>query len=105
EENPLQYLKESNVTLAPQRKLVRAAGLFRNAEYADDGVIISGTITNSATLARYKDIVFKVSFYSQTKTLIDENSYVRYEYYEPNSSKKFTLRVETPRAMENFDLE
>lgn len=100
--NPISYLDDKDVTLQPQRKKVRNAGLFRDAEYADDGALIEGYIINKATLAKFKDVVVKVTFYSQTKTLIDEKSYVFYEYYEPNSTKHFSLKIDLPKAYKTF---
>src|SRR3989344_642426 len=73
---PLLYLKDKKVTLQKKERLVRAGGLFRDPEYAPDGALIEGSFVNSATLAKFKDIVVKVSFFSQTKTLIKEESYV-----------------------------
>jgi hypothetical protein len=70
--SPLTYLEDKNTTLQPQEKKVRNGGLFRDPEYAPDGAIIEGDFINKATLAKFKDIVVKVSFYSKTKTLIDE---------------------------------
>lgn len=100
--NPTSYLDDKDVTLQPQRKKVRDAGLFRDAEYVDDGALIEGYIVNKATLAKFKDVVVKVTFYSQTETLIDEKSYVFYEYYEPNSTKHFSLKVDPPKAYKTF---
>jgi hypothetical protein len=100
--NPIDYLTEKDVTLQLQRKKVRNAGLFRDAEYVDDGALIEGFIINEATLAKYKDVVVKVTFYSQTKTLIEEKSYVFYEFYKPNSTKHFSLKVNPPKAYKSF---
>jgi len=101
--SPLIYLSNKNVTLKPLQKKVRNAGLFRDAEYSDDGALIQGNIINKATLAKYKDLRFTLSFYSRTETLIDEQSYVLYDYYEPNSTKPFKVRIESlPKAYVNF---
>jgi len=103
--NPLDYLDHKDVTLRPQRKKIRNAGLFRDAEYVDDGALIEGYIINKATLAKFKDVVIKISFYSQTETLIDEETYVFYEYYEPNSKKHFSLKVYPPVAYKKFGIQ
>jgi hypothetical protein len=103
---PLTYLEDKNVKLKPQEKKTRDAGLFRDAEYAPDGAIIEGEFINKATIAKFKDITVKVSFYSQTKTLIDEKNYVIYEFYEPNSKKPFKLKIdELPQAYKEFGFE
>ena len=103
--NPLNYLEHNNVTLQPQRKKVRNGGLFRDAKYADDGALIEGFIVNKSTLAKYKDIKVKVTYYSQTKTLINEEEYVFYEFYDPNTTKQFSIKVYPPKAYETFGFE
>ena len=103
--NPLNYLSDKDVTLKPKIKKVRDAGLFRDAEYANDGAIIKGYIINSSTLAKFKDVKVKVSYYSKTETLIGEKSYIIYEFYKPNSSKSFSIKVKPPKAFKTFGFE
>jgi hypothetical protein len=103
---PLDYLDDKGVTLQPKEKKIRNGGLLRDPEYAPDGGIIEGDIINKATLAKFKDLVVKVSYYSQTKTLIEEKSFTFYEYYEPHSAKHFTMKVDVlPEAYKNFTFE
>lgn len=106
EQNPLSYLDDNNVTLQQQNKKIKNGGLFRDPEYAPDGAIIEGDFINSATLAKFKDIIVKVSFFSQTKTLIEEKQYVLYEYYNPHSTKHFTMKIDVlPQAYHSFSFE
>ena len=100
-----EYLKDEGVYLSPQRKKIRNGGLFRNPEFADDGALIHGSIINSATLARYKDVEVIVGFYSQTETLIEQKTYVLYEYFEPNSNKQFSFKVYPPQEYANFSFQ
>lgn len=102
--NPLGYLSYNDVTLQPQKKLVKKETFFKSAVYEDDGALILGSITNNATLATYKDIVIKVSYYSQTETLIKTKSYVLYEYYKPNTLNYFSFKVYPPKAYVNFGI-
>ncbi len=104
--SPITYLSSDDVTLQKLRIKTREAGLFHDAEYEDDGVLIEGYFKNKATLATFKDIRVKISFYSQTETLIDEQSYIMYEYYEPNSRKSFSFKIkEVPEAYKSFTFE
>lgn len=96
--NPLQYLELIQTTI--QRNKIKEAGLFSSAKY--DGYLITGKVKNSATLAKFKDLKLMVEFYSQTKTVIESKSYVKYEYFEPNTTKEFTLKVDPPEAMKGF---
>lgn len=102
QQNPLNYLEDINIVLTPQYKLVKKETLFRSAEYASDGVVLQGQIKNSATLAKFKDLRFKVKFYSKTETIIDEESYVLYEFFEPNSVRNISVKAETPISYEGF---
>lgn len=100
---PLTYVSSNEVTLTPQRIKTRSAGLFRDAEYEDDGALIEGYFKNSATLAKFKDVEVKINFYSQTETLIDEETYIVYEYVDPNSKKYFSIKIpEIPQAYDSF---
>ena len=108
EENnsPLSYLSSDNVTLQKQRVQTRKAGLFRDAEYEDDGALIEGNFSNKATLAKFKDIEVKISYYSVTKSLIDSETFVIYKFSEPNSSERFSIKIdEIPSAYDSFSFE
>lgn len=94
----LEYFTENNV-------LVRAGGIFRDAEYATDGWNIMGSITNTALLANFKDIVLTVSYYSQTKSLIEKKDIIVYEYLKANSSIIFKSKVFPPEGTESIDIE
>lgn len=103
ENSPLEYLSCGQVRMTPQERQTRSAGLFHDAEYEPDGAIFRGTIINNATLGRYKDAKIKIEFYSQTNTLIEEQSYVIYEYLEPQSTTSFSFKTESyPQAYDSF---
>ena len=101
--NPNEYLIATS-KISPNMVKTRDEGLFREAEYSTDGYNIEGTIKNKATIARFKDVVLTVTFMSQTETVIEQKDYVFYEYYEPNSTKSFSLHVYPPNAMEKFNV-
>ncbi|MDF3026322.1 MAG: hypothetical protein K0S23_629 [Fluviicola sp.] len=103
ENSPEKYLSCGEVRMSPQQVQTRSAGLFHDAEYEPDGAIFRGTINSSATLGRFKDPKIKILFYSRTNTLIEEQSYVIYEYIEPRSTTSFSFKTESyPQAYENF---
>lgn len=101
--SPNEYLS-ATATMSPNRVKTREAGLFRDAEYGTDGYNIEGTIKNTATIARFKDVVLTVTFMSQTKTVIEEKDYVFYEFCEPNSTKAFSLHLYPPDATDRFNV-
>jgi allantoicase len=100
--NPLSYLSDSEVTMKDNTILVSKETFFKSAKYKDDGKIVEGYIVNSATLAKYKDVVVKIAYYSSTKTLIEEKKFVFYEFYEPNSTNYFSLKVYPPSAYDTY---
>jgi hypothetical protein len=101
--SPVEYLS-ATATMSPKRVQTRAAGLFRDAEYGTDGYNIEGIIKNSATIARFKDVVLTVTFMSHTETVIEQKDYVFYEFYEPNSTESFSLHLYPPDATNKFNV-
>lgn len=75
----------------PLRFLSIEAGWYENL--LSTKFVIKGSITNAATVAKYKDIVIRVFYYSKTDTVIKEADFVLYEFYPANSTKEFELRV------------
>ena len=96
--SPIEYIKLEGVTM--KRNLVREAGWFRSAEY--DGSVVEGSIKNTASIARFKDVVIVVEFYSKTETQIGKKEFVLYEYYEANSTESFRLKVDPPAEMGSY---
>lgn len=60
--------------------------------------IIKGHIKNSASIAKFKDIVLTVTFFSETDTQLDSKDYVVYKFLEPNSQVDFEIRTKSPKA-------
>lgn len=82
----------------------REAGWFHDAEYGKDGNVIKGLIKNNASVAKFKDVVLAVTYYSATETEIKSEEYIFYEYYEPNTTKSFSLYVHAPDTMKSFNV-
>lgn len=103
ENNPTQY-----VTVDAKMKdsivQTRKEGWFHGAEYGKDGSVIKGIIKNSASVAKFKDVVLTVSYYSATNTEIKSEDHIFYEFYDPTSSKPFSLYVHAPEEMKSFGL-
>ena len=103
--SPQLYLKLENVAVTPQRKKTRKAGLFRDAEYKDDGHLIEGIIKNKASVAKFKDVKIEFSYLSKTKTVINKSAYVIYNYYGPNSQKTFSFKIDDyPSAAASYSV-
>jgi len=67
--------------------------------------LAQGQIKNTASVAKFKDVVLTVYIYSKTKTIIDQKDYVIYEYLEPNGILPFKLKVNPPDAMSSYHIE
>ena len=51
-------------------------------------------ITNTATVASYKDVVVRVTYYAKTKTVLGTNDYTIYEVFPPTSKKTVKLKID-----------
>ena len=102
--NPVQYLTVE-ATMRENKVQTRSEGLFHSAEYKTDGYFIEGTIKNSASVARFKDVHLTVRFLSKTNTVIDMKEFVQYEFYEPNSTKTFSIHAYPPDEMAHWSIE
>ena len=74
--------------------------LSTNGTYHDQfigsKVVLEGTITNSATLANFKDVVLEVKYYTKTKTFISSENIIIYEYFPARNSKSFKIKRDAP---------
>lgn len=68
--------------------------------------VIKGTVTSSASVATYKDLVLHVSFSSKTGQLLGEQDAVIYEYLPPGGSVQLKRKFNTPAytATVNYDI-
>lgn len=69
-----------------------ASGTYKENFYGDL-IRVNGTITNTATITTYKDVTVKVFYYSKTETLLNTEEYMLYEFYPPNSTNEFKLKI------------
>ena len=67
-------------------------------------VIVSGTIYNNATIARFKDIELLISFSSTTGTVMGSVSKTIYQRISPTSSTEFKAKVRIPRSVDKRDI-
>jgi len=98
-EKPLEYI---SIDASMNKNLVKEETWLSNAEY--DGWIISGYITNKATLAQFKDIELQIEYYSKTNTVLNSEVQIIYEFSEPNSSIPFSIKVYPPDEFEKYNI-
>lgn len=88
--------QETKMTLEQKEKANPFGFLQVNYTYRKNLIgqwVLEGTVTNKATLATYKDLVLKISYYSKTKTLMNSEQQIIYDYFKPNSNQKFKLKT------------
>ncbi len=74
-------------------KFLNASGTYRE-NFWGDKFKIKCTIVNKATVAKFKDAVVRVTYYSKTKTALGSKDYTIYEAFPPNSEKTVDLKIE-----------
>ena len=66
--------------------------------------VIKGTITNKATVARYKDIDVELAFYSKTGALLEKDHEVIYETISPGTTADFKTKYYAPKGTDSIAL-
>lgn len=106
-DNPLKYLSLENLEMKTLSKKVKNGGLFRDAEYAQDGVALKGSVKNNATVSDYKDITIRVVYLSKTESIIKEANYTIYDFFRHGTSTAFSVNTraeDTPTFFESFNV-
>jgi hypothetical protein len=65
---------------------------------------IDFTIINNATVAQYKDVTMRVTYYTKTNSVLTTQDHTIYEYFPPTSSKEFHLKFPTYSDATHIDL-
>jgi hypothetical protein len=60
--------------------------------------VLKGTILNKATVVSYKDAEIKISFFSKTGSLLEEDVETVYEIIKPGSSANFKSKYFAPKG-------
>lgn len=67
--------------------------------------VVKGTISNKATVAVFKDVDIKLSFYSKTKALLETDKETVFELLHPGESKNFKTKYFAPKGTDSVALE
>ncbi len=57
---------------------------------------VHGSVTNRATVANFKDITVEVIYYSETRSEIERERFVLYDFVPANSTKSFEWKISPP---------
>lgn len=64
---------------------------------------VEGSVTNTATLVTYKDIVLTINFMSKTNSIISSEQETIYETVSPNQTKTFKVKVQAPENTSSIE--
>ncbi|MGC4101785.1 FxLYD domain-containing protein [Ferruginibacter sp.] len=66
--------------------------------------VVKGTLTNSAKVASYKDVELRLSFYSKTGSLLEEDAETVFESIGPGKSVNFKTKYFAPKGTDSVAL-
>ena len=66
--------------------------------------VVKGLLTNNAKVASYKDVAIKLSFYSKTKALLEEDVETIFETLAPGKSADFKTKYFAPKGTDSVAL-
>ena len=67
--------------------------------------VVKGIVTNKATVAVFKDIDLKLSFYSKTRALLETDKETIFEVFQPGESKDFKTKYFAPKGTDSVALQ
>lgn len=78
-------------------RFLEASGTW-NENFWGTKLKVHGKVKSSATVATYKDIVIRVTYYSETRTVLGTEDYVLYKFVPPHSTVDFEWTLKRPDA-------
>ncbi len=87
--------------LSQPTQFLKADGNY-NKNLIGTKIKLHGTITNSASVATFKDAVVQITFYSSTQTELFNKNYTIYNYFPPHSTVEFELKTENYKDVESI---
>ena len=66
--------------------------------------VVKGTLNNNATVASYKDVQLKLTFYSKTGALLEEDAETVFETIAPGKSADFKTKYFAPKGTDSVAL-
>ncbi len=101
-QNPKTYLVVATVFTNKNEVKVSEESFLHDAEYADDGYIVSGTVKNTASLAAFKNLVFEISYKGEDGSEILSENFTLQKTAQPNSSLDYEFKVHPPEGTNNY---
>ncbi len=83
--------------------------LFANGTYSENfwgnKIKVNCEIANNATVATYKDVVVRITYFTKTKSVIGTKEYTIYEVFPPKTSKAISLKIENYKDVKSISWE
>ncbi|MEO6894869.1 MAG: hypothetical protein ABI136_07495 [Ginsengibacter sp.] len=67
--------------------------------------VVKGTLINKASIATFKDVNLKLSFFSKTKALLETDKETIYQILNPGESQAFKTKYFAPKGTDSVGLE
>ena len=67
--------------------------------------VIKGKLSNRATIAVYKDVEVKLSFYSKTRALLETETETIFEQVQPGQTKNFKTKYFAPKGTDSVAIQ
>ena len=67
--------------------------------------VVKGTLSNKASVATFKDVALKLSFFSKTSALLETDKETIFELLPPGQSKNFKTKYFAPKGTDSVAIE
>jgi len=84
------------------KKFLKVEG--RNKHNLIGQTVVKGKISNTATVVGYKDVTIKISFFSKTGTLLEEDEETIYNEVKPGETIEFKSKFYAPKGSSDVKL-
>ncbi len=99
-----QVMSVEEIERSQPTRFLSASGTYRE-NFWGDKFKVNCEITNDATIATYKDVVIRVTYYSKTETSLGSKEYTIYETFPPNNTKKVSLKIDNYKDVNSLGWE
>lgn len=86
---------------ADPSRFLEASGTW-NTNFWGNRLKIHGTVTSSATVAKFKDVRIRVRYLSATETVLGTDDYVLYDFVPAHSTVNFEWTIDKPSSCEKL---
>lgn len=108
-ENKTENYQEKLMTIeqtekAQPTRFLHAEGSYNKSLFGGK-LNFDGVIKNTATVVTYKDVVVRLTYFSQDKTEIGKIEHTVQDFFPPQSEKPFELTIENDKSIHSVGWE